>query len=181
MAVSYFRRLLRSDTENINIHTDLGITLMRLDDIQGACDHFSEAVRIDPENAEAHYNLGLTFFKQERMDKAAEQYLKSLRIRPQNASSHYNLAIVLHRRGDFEGAIGHFEHAMRLNSGLKLQASYNIARAYARQGKTGESVKCLQRAVAAGFNNWTDLETDKHFKNIRDTLYYRKIIWEKSP
>ena len=176
LAVRCYREVLRSDSENMDVHMNLGIALSRLDDLKGAVEHFSEAVRINPQDARAHYNLGLAFSRQGRMDEAAEQYLESLRIRPQNPRVHYNLALVLHRKGDFNGAINHFEEAMRLDPRLKAQASYNIARAYARQGEKEKSERWLRKAVEAGFNNWNGLEADTDLESIRDTLYYRKIM-----
>ena len=65
---------------------------------------------------------------------------------------------------------------MLLDPSLKAQASYNIARAYVRQGNAEKSIKWLRKAVEAGFNNWDGLKTDKDLDNIRETSYYRKIM-----
>jgi len=175
VAARCYREVLRADPENRDIHMDLGIALSRLGDLKGAVLHFSEAVRIDPKDAGAYYNLGLAFSKQGRMEEAAEQYLESLRIRPQNHKVHYNLALVLYRLGDFQGAARHFEEAMRLEPSLKAQASYNIARAYARQGKTEESAGWLKRAVEAGFNDRRRVREDRDLESIKDSASYRNL------
>ena len=65
---------------------------------------------------------------------------------------------------------------MRQEPGLAAQASYNIARAHAREGEIEESVGWLKRAVEAGFNDWNGLKADGDLESIRGSSYYRKIV-----
>ncbi len=64
---------------------------------------------------------------------------------------------------------------MRLEPSLKAQASYNIARAYARQGKTEESAGWLKRAVEAGFNDRRRVREDRDLESIKDSASYRNL------
>jgi hypothetical protein len=65
---------------------------------------------------------------------------------------------------------------MHQEPALKAQASYDIARVYAREGKIEESGQWLKRAVDAGFNDRDRLKADEDLKNLKDTPFYRKMI-----
>jgi len=175
-AIEYLSEVMRADPGFAEGHVNFGITLAKHGDLEDARLHFVKALEIKPRYARACYNLGLVLQMQGKTDNAADRFREALDIDPGYARAHSSLALVLHRRGDFQGAINHFKEAMLLNPRLKAQVSYNIARAYARQGEKEKSTRWLRKAVEAGFNNWNGLEADADLENIRDTLYYRKIM-----
>jgi len=176
LAVRCYREVLKSAPENAGLHMDFGVALSRLDDLEGAIEQFGEAVRMDPANTRAHYNLGLAFSRQGNMDEAVKEYWASLAIEPENYKAHYNLAVIFYSGGDYANAIVHFEKAMQREPRLKPKVSYDIARAYAQEGKVREATQWLRRAVDAGFQDWDRIRTDEDLANIRDTAQYLTIM-----
>jgi tetratricopeptide (TPR) repeat protein len=59
---------------------------------------------------------------------------------------------------------------------------YNLACALARQGKTDESVKMLEQAVARGYANIAHLRADDDLASIRETPGFKRIVngWEQT-
>ncbi len=68
-----------------------------------------------------------------QIERAAALYRQMIDILPQDAKSHYNLAMMLKRRGDPDGAMRHYQEAVRLDPGYAL-ALFQMAEIYAEKG-----------------------------------------------
>ena len=62
-------------------HYNLGIVLLRQENIGGAIGHFSEALKIKPDYAEAHSDLGIALSRQGRLKEGNYHLLEAVRIR----------------------------------------------------------------------------------------------------
>ena len=58
-------------------------------------------------------------------------------------------------------------------------ALYNLACAYSLAGKKAEAVKCLRKAVEAGYTNFDHIQRDTDLDNIREEEGYKKLFEEK--
>ncbi len=74
-AVHEYKRGLKFDKDNINLHNSLGVALAMMDKLVPAMRHFENALAIDNENFMALYNLGLAEQARGRKE-AAYEYLK---------------------------------------------------------------------------------------------------------
>jgi tetratricopeptide (TPR) repeat protein len=75
---------------------------------------FERALAVTDRNWFIHANYGDTFFFEGRFDEAAAQYEQSLAIEPRTATTLARLGTIELRRGDADGAIGHFAAALRV-------------------------------------------------------------------
>ena len=66
-----------------------------------------------------------------QIDGAAALYRQMIDILPTDAKSHYNLATMLKRRGDLDGAMRHYQEAVRHDPDYVL-ALFNVAEIYAK-------------------------------------------------
>lgn len=71
------------------------------------------AIYRDPENAELWNSLGTVLLEAGDPVQAETFYLEALRLQDGFSRAHHNLAYTLELRGDVEGAIEHFEHALK--------------------------------------------------------------------
>ncbi|MGA2506257.1 MAG: tetratricopeptide repeat protein [Chitinispirillaceae bacterium] len=64
-------------------HVLMGITLSRLNNLDGGLKELEAASHIAPQAAEVHYNIAGILAQQGRLDEAAKEYRKTLRLDPQ--------------------------------------------------------------------------------------------------
>lgn len=77
-AVQEYKRGLKFDTENVNLHNSLGVALAMMDKLVPAMQSFENALAIDNKNFMALYNLGLAEQALGRKPKAYEYLEKAL-------------------------------------------------------------------------------------------------------
>ena len=95
-------------------HVNLGSTLFREGDLDGAAQQFTQAVAIDSRWPVAHNNLGLIFMNQGQLQNAEREFTTELAVNPDYPKAHYNLGLVLARTGHEEEAMQHFERVVQL-------------------------------------------------------------------
>jgi len=95
-------------------HVNLGSTLFREGDLDGAAQQFTQAVAIDSRWPVAHNNLGLIFMNQGQLQNAEREFKTELAVNPDYPKAHYNLGLVLARTGHEEEAMQHFERVVQL-------------------------------------------------------------------
>ncbi|MBC8433475.1 MAG: tetratricopeptide repeat protein [Desulfobacterales bacterium] len=76
-AVNEFKKALRLDPSNVNVHNSLGVCYGILDNFKDAKLEFRETIRLDPEETMAVYNLGLVYLLSENKEKALEHFLEA--------------------------------------------------------------------------------------------------------
>ncbi len=81
-AAKEYRRGLKCDNQDVNLHNSLGVTLAQMDKLQAAYESFQAALTIDSQNSMSLYNLGLLEQKRNHKKTALEFFRK--------AQIHYN-------------------------------------------------------------------------------------------
>ncbi|MBN1818523.1 MAG: fused MFS/spermidine synthase [Sedimentisphaerales bacterium] len=81
-----------------------------------------------------------------QIERAIVLYRQMIDILPRDAKSHYNLAMMLKRRGDPDGAMGHYREAARLDPGYAL-ALFQMAEIHAEKGSAREAESGYRRTL----------------------------------
>ncbi|HJQ97369.1 MAG TPA: DJ-1/PfpI family protein [Candidatus Polarisedimenticolaceae bacterium] len=110
-----------------------------------------------------------------RSKEAAATYRSMLAASPDDAFAWYRLGVNLQRSGDLAGAVEAARKAAR-SERLRGSALYNLACAYALQGKKDDALEALEQAVAAGFSSKGQIETDDDLVSIRNEARFRKVV-----
>jgi transcriptional regulator GlxA family with amidase domain len=110
-----------------------------------------------------------------RAKDAAAAYRSVLAASPEDAFAWYRLGANLQRAGDLPGAIEAAQNAAR-SEAMRGSALYNLACAYALQGKKDDALGALEQAVAAGFRSKGLLESDDDLATIRGEARFRKVV-----
>jgi tetratricopeptide (TPR) repeat protein len=122
LAAAEFYKALAINPASTDARMNLGVLLMRQQDLASAEREFRAAIATDPNFAEAHFNLGLNLARQKRWKEAAEALRMSIRLSPGNARAHWNLARVLRDSGDREAAHASYSTALKLDNSLTQAA-----------------------------------------------------------
>ena len=110
-----------------------------------------------------------------RAKDAAAAYRALVAASPDDALAWYRLGANLQKSGDLAGAVDAAQKAAR-SEAMRGNALYNLACAYALQGKKDDALTALEQAVAAGFKSKGLLETDDDLASLRGEARFRKVV-----
>ncbi len=155
-AVSEYRRGLKLDESDVNLHNSLGVTWAMMDKPGAAAECFERALACGGDNFMALYNLGLVEQRRRRPAAAYAWFQRALQHFERDSVAPEALGDLLFQAGILAGEIGccneAIEHLLRWRrdhvSGPRAAAAcYHLGRAYASCGERGLAVVELQRAL----------------------------------
>ncbi|MGB0125802.1 MAG: tetratricopeptide repeat protein [Silvibacterium sp.] len=150
-AVLKMKAAVASDSQNPELHDELGSLYAQQKDWANAQQEFAKAVRLNPSSALAHLQLGLAMRAMGRTEGLSELVAAS-QLEPQNTMIALELGKALAADGHDEQAIPVFKHVLQLKPESAV-ASYQLALALQRSNKVQEAIVLLKRVVAAEPNN----------------------------
>ncbi len=113
---------------------------------------------------------------QQQFDQAESKLNTITQQFPQRPAGWYFLGYAHHAQQDYDAALEAYQKANKLANGQGQSILYNMACIYALQNKGDQAFATLDAAIAAGFNNfshlqtdsdWTRLKTDPRFQNYQ--------------
>ena len=147
---------------------------------------YSRAIQEIPDDGEAHIHLGLALLKSGRLDDSLKVYKRAHQLAPDDPTPLEKSADVLERMGrlreaaqqyvsvadvylslrDLDKAIGNWERATQLSSGL-ITIHARLAQAYER---VGEKKRALREYLTLAFNFQRAGDTPKAIKAVERAL-----------
>lgn len=137
VAVPYAEALLREAERLGRSHPRAAIRLLE------------KCIEVDPSNARAHFELGKLHTRRHDYPSAVAHYRKALALDPKSAKAFFNLGYVYARTADFARAEEMYRRTVELSPPFMDEAWFNLAMVQKRLGKTRESIRSLEKAVAA--------------------------------
>jgi protein O-mannosyl-transferase len=140
--------------ERPTAHNSLGVFYVDQGRLGEAEAEFREAIRLAPQYAEATVNLGALYARQRRYAEAIPVLRRAVVLSPQSGSARGNLAFALDnagidlaQAGKPAEAVDLFREATEL---LPAEATFwrNLGQGLIENGRVGEAVPALERAVA---------------------------------
>jgi tetratricopeptide (TPR) repeat protein len=108
-----------------------------------------KCIEVDPSSARAHFELGKLHTWRQDYPSAVTHYRKAVALDPKSAKAFFNLGYVYARTADFARAEEMYRRTVELAPPFVDEAWFNLAMVQKRLGKTRESIRSLERAVAA--------------------------------
>lgn len=112
-----------------------------------AVEFYQRAQSLNPNYAALYNNLGNALKQQGLSNQAIDQYRHAVQLNPGYAMAYNNLGILLKERADLEQAEIHTQHALNIQAD-NVEAYVNLGNVRLLQGRTGEAILCLQKALA---------------------------------
>jgi protein O-GlcNAc transferase len=150
-AVVQMKAALATDSQNAELHDELGSLYAQQKDWTDAQQELAEAIRLNPNLAVAHLHLGLVIQAQGQKSGLTE-LAQASQLAPQNVVMAMELGKALAASGQDEQAIQVFQHVLGLEP-EPTEASYQLALALQRTNKVQEAILLLKKVVAAEPNN----------------------------
>ena len=130
---------------------------------------------IYPELPALHYNLGNLYRDNGQFGKAIVQYRESVVLKPDFIQAINNQAGLYIARADYSKALTLLKQIAAMQPD-DPDIYVDIARVYATQKQTKESIVWLKTAIEKGFSNWELLQTDLHLDILKNTTDYQDFL-----
>jgi tetratricopeptide (TPR) repeat protein len=145
-AVVEFRRALRIDPSNVNVHNSLGVCYAVAGDYKKAVKQFKAAVDLDPNEFMALYNQGLIKMLKGQRDSALELFLRAELISEDVFEIVYQTGKLYLEKRELEKAQKYFEKALRIKP--NTSAVYrHLGESYAASGRSQDAVRSYKHAI----------------------------------
>jgi FOG: TPR repeat len=142
---SLFEHAIAATGKNAVAENNLGVFLLKANDLERAEAHFAEAVSIKRNYPEALVNLGLCRERAGLTNEAIGYYERAVQVQP-TAPAYYNLANVLASQGELENAEKNYRLALELKAEFP-EALQNYGDLLARQGRVDEAARTYAAAL----------------------------------
>ena len=142
-AADAYRRAI-SLGEDAKLSYNLGYSLVRAGDAEGALAAYREAVRLDPAFKEAWYGMARALMDAARHDEAQAALEKNLELDPESYQAWFALGLTRYRAGRHEAAIDAYNRALALRE--TREAFQNMGLAFDKLGRKEEAKRCYDEA-----------------------------------
>jgi|HubBroStandDraft_6_1064221.scaffolds.fasta_scaffold03482_7 tetratricopeptide (TPR) repeat protein len=139
-AVDRFERSARA-------HTNRGLALLNLGDLDSAALAFSKALELIPNHYVASLNLARVYVLKGQFDQAEDLYLEMRRLYPADPAPLISIAYISMRRENFAKAAQELRDLLRVDQTSAL-ARYQLAIVLLVQGKPQEAIAQLRLALS---------------------------------
>src|SRR5262249_16030994 len=130
-------------------HYNLGVLLMREENIGGAMAEYKKTLAINSRHALAHNNLGVALDALGDHRRALEAFKKAISADPKYAEAHFNLGLSYFRFGNNLRATQEFETALKLAPRQASDPYVQLGELYLQQGKKDRALEAFKRGVQA--------------------------------
>jgi len=156
-AVKEYKRGLKCDESDINLHNSLGVTLAMMSRFDEAENCFKETLELDDKNFMALYNLGLGELNSNRREKALTYFKRALACEVEEGIDDpvlendlkRQIGILASETGDYQMALDYLLpwHQSCEVTQLAEGVAYSIGKSYYGLCQTRKAMEWLQRAL----------------------------------
>lgn len=120
-------------------YVNLGITMVRNGNTEGARESFHKALNMQPHHLRALLSLARLFDRQGQFDRAMQHYIEASKHHPTDATTFNDMGLCLARQGKYEQAAASLRRAVELEPDSMLYRN-NIASVLVAQGHNDEAL-----------------------------------------
>jgi predicted O-linked N-acetylglucosamine transferase (SPINDLY family) len=113
-SIAHFKKALKINTSNANLHSNLGNALNDDEQYELAISHCDTAIKLNPMNASAYSNRAISLQKLERLEEALDDNNNAIKLNPKNYECYLNKGVILHQLKRLEVALENFDKAVEI-------------------------------------------------------------------
>lgn len=129
------------------LHLLQGQAFLRDQEYEQALEELNAAAKLNSDLPRLHHSLGLTYLKLGRNKEALAAFEEERKHQPGDYSTLYYIAYLQESEGDPDAAKRSLDEALKLQP-ESIEANSLLSKILSKQGKTGEALAPLERAVA---------------------------------
>jgi Tfp pilus assembly protein PilF len=166
-AIDYYERALEVDPEYSEALNNLGVVYADREEWDKAVDYFSRTLDNPMHSTPAwtYSNLGYAYYRKGMYNEAASAIEESLIRNPVFLHAHYVYGLVHSATGNDSAAIENFKRAIGIQPAY-MDAHWEIARIYMRQGLNAKALKHLKLVAESDTNLERSREASRHIKEL---------------
>ena len=145
-SIDEFRRALKLDPFNLNVHNSLGVCYGLTGDYQEAISEFNAAIALNSNEIMPWYNLGFTHMLSGNRDKALDLFLKANTINQDVFEVVFQTGRLLMEMEQPESGRKYLEQATRLDSESGAAFRY-LGECYTTLGRPAEAIVAYKTAI----------------------------------
>jgi len=151
-AITSLRQAADLDPDNVAVHSDLALALLRAQRFREAVSACQRALQRQAHATELWFVLGFAAGELNARELAQAAYRRAIELRPDHADAKANLARLLHEDGRTGEAIALYRSALADQPGHRV-ALNNVAAMYLAQGQLEESISMLRQVLRVDPND----------------------------
>jgi tetratricopeptide (TPR) repeat protein len=140
------RKLLVSDSENVDLHLALGFLRMQQDDVDEAFDDYADTKDFDPTFPEVHNGLSYVFYRSNDGENAIAEARTALSIDPQNAEAYRYLGLGLSANENYPAALHAFQESLARDP-HRAETYYDLGMVQAADKKLSAAAESYRNAI----------------------------------
>lgn len=132
----------------------------------------------DPAKPEFTLQQADSLFQRSAWKEAIPIYESVLKKSPENSLAWNRLGFCYHNMGQSDAALKRYTQALQFNPSPQLLGVIHsrIARIHALRKEKDKAFYHLEKAIASGYKNTTELETHSDYKEIRKEEHFRALV-----
>lgn len=145
LAIKYYEECLEFQSNNPEVHNNLGEVYLLTNDMDKAFEKFNEIIRLFPKYPYGYYNLALVLQKRGDSKKAIEYFNKAIKLNNREAKFYNSLSAAFCDEGNLNKAVSCLEKAIKLDNSY-VMAYINLSKVYLLQKKYALALSICEKA-----------------------------------
>jgi Flp pilus assembly protein TadD len=145
--IQTIRQALEFDPKDAFAHFILAGALTGSEREPEALVEYRQAAMLDPKNPVFADHLAVSLSLNGDSTEAIKQFQKVIELVPGSPEYRFNLGFLLESIGDYSAAVAPLEKAVELSHGKNLQCLAELAKSYAKTGRSTEAGKTVLQAI----------------------------------
>lgn len=154
------------------MHSEMGLSLLYINNIAMANQHFKNAYELNNEDYQACSNIAFIADMEKRYDDAINFYDKAIAIKPSEAKGYQGKGCALIHNGKHEEALGFIQKAIQLNP-HNFEGYYNLACVHSGLNNKKAMLEAISKTISLAPKQ---LNIGQHILNDPDFANYREKI-----
>ena len=164
-AIDIYERILKTDSENVELNTKLAALYTRTSQHEQAAEIWNKLLDADPENPNYHDSLCNSLQAAGKLDEAIEIVQSFIEMSPDDGIHYARLAKLYADSENEEAAIKNYEKATELEYGEK-DLHLKFAEIYFLKDDVEGSENALKNAVLSATSDWDRQNIEKRLINL---------------
>lgn len=179
-AIHFYKKTIDKGVRGTFLYNGLGRLYFDSENYDSAARWYKKAIEYEPKSALGYNNLGAVYYNWTQYESAIEVFKKALELDPEYFNAQLSLGTTYLSMAFFDSASVHFQKAITINP-QSSRAYYYLACSNARNSKSEDAIKALEKAFINGYNSYEFLIIEPDLESIRKLPAFINLLKKYFP